>query len=111
MGGILGSLGFASLFGFLSSALWKGGGRSQRGFAVLCGLLAMGDMLIGPMREAMYSLAYGPAAGTLLRTSTLGEDAGLRGAAAGAFERLDGEQGSRRRYAGGRGARRHCPDA
>jgi hypothetical protein len=41
MGGILGSLGFASLFGFLSSALWKGGGRSQRGFAVLCGLLAV----------------------------------------------------------------------
>ena len=54
------------------------------------GLLAMGDMLIGPMREAMYSLAYGPAAGTLLRTSTLGEDAGLLGAAAVAFERLDG---------------------
>lgn len=54
------------------------------------GLLAMGDMLIGPMKEAMYSLAYGPAAGTLLRTSTLGEDAGLLGAAAVAFERLDG---------------------
>lgn len=52
------------------------------------GLLAMGEMLIGPMREAMYSLAYGPAAGTLLRTSTLGEDAGLLGAAAVAFERL-----------------------
>ena len=28
------------------------------------GLLAMGDMLLAPMREAMYSLAYGPAAGT-----------------------------------------------
>ncbi len=53
------------------------------------GLLAMGDMLIGPMREAMYSLAYGPAAGTLLRTSELGEDSGLLGAAAVAFERLD----------------------
>ena len=52
------------------------------------GLLAMGDMLLGPMREAMYSLAYGPAAGTLLRLSTLGEDAGLLGAAAVAFERL-----------------------
>jgi glucokinase len=54
------------------------------------GLLAMGDMLLQPMREAMYSLAYGPAAGTLLRTSTLGEDAGLLGAAAVAFERVGG---------------------
>jgi glucokinase len=54
------------------------------------GLLAMGEMLLGSMREAMYSLAYGPAAGTLLRTSTLGEDAGLLGAAAVAFERLEG---------------------
>ena len=53
------------------------------------GLLAMGEMLTGPMREAMYSLAYGPAAGTLLRESTLGEDAGLLGAAAVAFERLE----------------------
>jgi glucokinase len=53
------------------------------------GLLAMGDMLLQPMREAMYSLAYGPAAGTLLRVSTLGEDAGLLGAAAVAFERLE----------------------
>ena len=54
------------------------------------GLLAMGEMLVGPMREAMYSLAYGPAAGTLLRMSELGEDAGLLGAAAVAMERLDG---------------------
>jgi glucokinase len=53
------------------------------------GLLAMGDMLLTPTREAMYSLAYGPAAGTLLRTSELGQDAGLLGAAAVAFERLD----------------------
>lgn len=53
------------------------------------GLLAMGEMLVGPMRAAMYSLAYGPAAGTLLRTSELGEDSGLLGAAAVAFERLD----------------------
>ncbi len=52
------------------------------------GLLAMGEMLLGPAREAMYSLAYGPAAGTLVRTSELGEDAGLLGAAAVAFERL-----------------------
>ena len=35
------------------------------------GLLAMGDMLIGPMREAMYSLAYGPAAGFCLLVITL----------------------------------------
>jgi len=54
------------------------------------GLLAMGEMLLGPMKEAMYSLAYGPAAGTLLRESTLGEDSGLLGAAAVAFERLAG---------------------
>jgi hypothetical protein len=48
----------------------------------------MGDMFLGPMRESMYSIAYGPAAGTLVRTSELGEDAGLLGAAAVAFERL-----------------------
>lgn len=53
------------------------------------GLLAMGEMLLGPAREAMYSLAYGPAAGTLVRLSTLGEDAGLLGAAAVALEYLD----------------------
>ena len=53
------------------------------------GLLAMGEMLLGPMKEAMYSLAYGPAAGTLIRLSTVGEDAGLLGAAAVAFERLE----------------------
>jgi len=58
------------------------------------GLLAMGNMLLGPTREAMYSLAYGPAAGTLLRTSELGEDAGLLGAAAVAFERLDTHSGA-----------------
>lgn len=52
------------------------------------GLLAMGDMLLKPLRDAMYSLAYGPAAGTLVRLSTLGDDAGLLGAAAVAFERL-----------------------
>lgn len=53
------------------------------------GLLSMGDMLLGPAREAMYSLAYGPAAGTLIRLSELGDDAGLLGAAAVAFEHLD----------------------
>jgi glucokinase len=52
------------------------------------GLLGMGEMLLGPLQEAMYSLAYGPAAGTLVRVSELGEDAGLLGAAAVAFERL-----------------------
>ena len=53
------------------------------------GLLAMGEMFLGPMREAMYSLAYGPAAGTLVRVSTLGDDAGLLGAAAVALEYLE----------------------
>lgn len=53
------------------------------------GLLAMGEMLLGPMKDAMYSLAYGPAAGTLLKVSTLGDDAGLLGAAAVALEYLE----------------------
>jgi glucokinase len=51
------------------------------------GLLNMGDMLLGPMREAMYSIAYGPASGTIVRLSELGDDAGILGAAAVAFER------------------------
>lgn len=46
------------------------------------GLLGMGDLLLDPLRAAMSSLAYGPASGTPVRTSTLGEDAGLLGAAA-----------------------------
>lgn len=54
------------------------------------GLLSMGEMFLGPAREAMYSLAYGPAAGTLIRLSELGADAGLLGAAAVAFEHLGG---------------------
>ncbi len=53
------------------------------------GLLAMGEMLLGPMKAAMFSLAYGPAAGTLLKVSTLGDDAGLLGAAAVALEYLE----------------------
>ncbi|MGE3076472.1 MAG: ROK family protein [Dehalococcoidia bacterium] len=53
------------------------------------GLLEMGEMFLGPMHEAMYSLAYGPAAGTLVRLSELKDDTGLLGAAAVAFERLD----------------------
>lgn len=52
------------------------------------GLLGMGDMLLGPMRESMYSIAYGPASGTIVKTSELGDDAGLLGAAAVGFERL-----------------------
>lgn len=51
------------------------------------GLLAMGEMLLGPMKESMYSIAYGPASGTLVRLSTLGDESGLLGAAAVAFER------------------------
>ena len=46
------------------------------------GLLGMGDFLLDPLRAAMASLAYGPASSTPVRTSTLGEDAGLLGAAA-----------------------------
>ena len=46
------------------------------------GLLGMGDLLLDPLRAAMASLAYGPASSTPVRTSTLGEDAGLLGAAA-----------------------------
>jgi len=53
------------------------------------GLLAMGDMLLQPMREAMDSLAYGPAAGTTVKLSTLGGDGGLLGAAAVAFEYME----------------------
>jgi glucokinase len=51
------------------------------------GLLQMGDMLLKPVREAMYSIAYGPASGTVLATTALDDDAGLLGAAAVAFER------------------------
>jgi glucokinase len=53
------------------------------------GLLRMGEMLLAPLREAMYSLAYGPASGTLIRLSELGDDTGLLGAAAVAFERSE----------------------
>jgi len=52
------------------------------------GLLHMGEMLLGPMREAMFSIAYGPASGATVRETTLGDDCGLLGAAAVAFERL-----------------------
>lgn len=57
------------------------------------GLLGMGEMLLGPMREALYSLAYGPAAGTTVLLSELGGDAGLLGAAAVALERIEDAAG------------------
>lgn len=53
------------------------------------GLLAMGGMLLDPARAALRSLPYGPAAGAQIALSTLGDDAGLLGAAAVAFERLE----------------------
>jgi glucokinase len=52
------------------------------------GLLQMGEMLLRPLREAMFSIAYGPASGTTLATTVLDDDAGLLGAAAVAFERI-----------------------
>jgi glucokinase len=51
------------------------------------GLVNMGEMLLGPLRGAMHSIAYGAASGTIVRLSELGDDAGLLGAAAVAFER------------------------
>lgn len=53
------------------------------------GLLRMGELFLEPMRAALRSIAYGPASGTKLMTSTLGDDAGLLGAAAVAQERLE----------------------
>lgn len=52
------------------------------------GLLNMGEMLLGPMKESMHSIAYGSASGTLVRLTQLGDEAGLQGAAAVAFERM-----------------------
>lgn len=56
------------------------------------GLLAIGEMLLDPMRKAMYSLAYGPAGGTIVRLSELGDNGGLLGAAAVAFSRAAEER-------------------
>jgi glucokinase len=53
------------------------------------GLLQMGEMLTGPLRQAMYSIAYGPSSGTIVKETTLGDDAGILGAAAVAFERVE----------------------
>ncbi len=54
------------------------------------GLLGMGDLLLEPLRAALASLAYGPASATPVRTSELGQDAGLLGAAAAALAAVAG---------------------
>ncbi len=53
------------------------------------GMLVMGEMFLAPLRESLFSIAYGPASGTSLRLSALGDDAGILGAAAVAFERAE----------------------
>ncbi|MFQ5380652.1 MAG: ROK family protein [Dehalococcoidia bacterium] len=53
------------------------------------GLLAMGELLLRPAREAIRATAYGPAGGIPMVTSSLGENAGLLGAAAVALERAE----------------------
>lgn len=53
------------------------------------GLLSMGEMLLGPMRQSMRSIGYGAAANTPVLESVLGDEAGLQGAAAVAFERME----------------------
>lgn len=52
------------------------------------GLLNMGEMLLEPMMESLTSIAYGSAATTVVKLSELGDEAGLQGAAAVAFERV-----------------------
>ena len=65
------------------------------------GLRGMGEMLMEPLRQAMASIARGNASGTLVRLSELGDNAGLLGAAAVAFERLnDLEPGSEQQERG-----------
>jgi len=53
------------------------------------GLLDIGEMLLAPMRDAMYSLPYGPASGTRILLSELGDMTGILGAAAVGFEHLE----------------------
>jgi len=53
------------------------------------GLLVLGDMYFGPMKEALASFAYGPSSGVSVLFSALGEDAGLLGAAAVALEHTE----------------------
>ncbi len=53
------------------------------------GLLAMGEMYLGPMREAMRAVPFVASAATSVRLTELGDDTGLLGAAAVAFARLD----------------------
>jgi glucokinase len=79
-GGHMLGLGLASLLNVLNPDVLTLSG----------GLLAMGELLLEPMRRAMRALPYGPAAGTAIRLTELGDDAGLLGAAAVAFERLGG---------------------
>jgi len=79
-GGHMLGLGLASLLNVLNPDVLTLSG----------GLLAMGELLLEPMRRAMRALPYGPAAGTAIRLTELGDDAGLLGAAAVAFERLEG---------------------
>jgi glucokinase len=55
------------------------------------GLLNMGEMLLAPMHESMFSIAYGPASGTFVKLTELAENSGLLGAAAVAFERIQHE--------------------
>lgn len=52
------------------------------------GLLVLGDMYFGPMRDALASFAYAPSSGVSVLLSALGDDAGLLGAAAVALERM-----------------------
>jgi glucokinase len=78
-GGHLLGLGLASLLNVLNPDMLTLSG----------GLLAMGDLLLEPMRRVMRALPYGPAAGTAIRLTELGDDTGLLGAAAVAFERLE----------------------
>jgi len=77
--GYLLGLGLASLLNVLNPDLLTLSG----------GLLAMGEMYLGPMREAMRSVPFVAAAATSVRLTALGDDTGLLGAAAVAFARLD----------------------
>ncbi|GAB4335333.1 MAG: ROK family protein [Dehalococcoidia bacterium] len=52
------------------------------------GLLEIGDMLLDPLHQAVKAFGYGASPRTPIRLSELGDDAGLLGAAAVAFERL-----------------------
>lgn len=53
------------------------------------GLLDIGEMLLDPLYRAVRAFGYGASPRTPIRLSELGDDAGLLGAAAVAFERLE----------------------